>query len=183
MSYSSHVSGAFRDRLSPAHSAAGSMTSSFRREESSRNIPQVPSEDGMGSMLGAIADTEDAQNEDLQWKRSALKKFHKVMVKGEGLRVVKHNRSGGSQVRIIRYDPEIKALVWNSKRYMKKAGSANVPIVGIKRVGREGNTVSVTASGRGTIGFEPQRIRDAKILAEALRALVDKEERSAMWRG
>lgn len=47
-----------------------------------------------------------------------------VMVKGEGLRVVKHNRSGGSQVRIIRYDPEIKALVWNSKRYMKKG---NVP--------------------------------------------------------
>lgn len=43
-----------------------------------------------------------------------------VMVKGEGLRVVKHNRSGGSQMRIIRYDPEIKALVWNSKRYMKK---------------------------------------------------------------
>ena len=36
------------------------------------------------------------------------------------------------------------------------AGSANVPIVGIKRVGREGNTVSVTAAGRGTIGFEPQ---------------------------
>lgn len=43
-----------------------------------------------------------------------------VMVKGEGLRVVKHNRSGGSQMRIIRYDPDIKALVWNSKRYMKK---------------------------------------------------------------
>lgn len=43
-----------------------------------------------------------------------------VMVKGEGLRVVKHNRSGGSQMRIIRYDPEMKALVWNSKRYMKK---------------------------------------------------------------
>lgn len=42
------------------------------------------------------------------------------MVKGEGLRVVKHNRSGGSQMRIIRYDPEMKALVWNSKRYMKK---------------------------------------------------------------
>ena len=36
------------------------------------------------------------------------------------------------------------------------AGSANVPIVGIKRVGREGNTVSVSAAGRGTIGFEPQ---------------------------
>lgn len=31
-----------------------------------------------------------------------------------------------------------------------------MPIVGIKRVGREGNTVSVTAAGRGTIGFEPQ---------------------------
>lgn len=46
------------------------------------------------------------------------------MVKGEGLRVVKHNRSGGSQVRIIRYDPEIKALVWNSKRYMKKGDVA-----------------------------------------------------------
>lgn len=28
-----------------------------------------------------------------------------------------------------------------------------------------------------------QRIRDAKILAEALQALVDREERSAMWRG
>eukprot|EP00903_Cladosiphon_okamuranus_P012923 g12066.t1 len=162
---------------SPSHSQANSMASSFR------NIHQVPSEDGMGSVLGTLAGTEDSANEDLQWKRSALKKFHKVMVKGEGLRVVKHNRSGGSQMRIIRYDPEIKALVWNSKRYMKKAGSANVPIVGIKRVGREGNTVSVTAAGRGTIGFEPQRIRDAKILAEALRALVDKEERSAMWRG
>lgn len=46
------------------------------------------------------------------------------MVKGEGLRVVKHNRSGGSQVRIIRYDPDIKALVWNSKRYMKKGKPA-----------------------------------------------------------
>eukprot|EP00752_Nemacystus_decipiens_P009662 g8631.t1 len=162
---------------SPSLSQANSMASSFR------NIQQVPSEDGMGSVLGTLAGTEDSANEDLQWKRSALKKFHKVMVKGEGLRVVKHNRSGGSQMRIIRYDPEMKALVWNSKRYMKKAGSANVPIVGIKRVGREGNTVSVTAAGRGTIGFEPQRIRDAKILAEALRALVDKEERSAMWRG
>ncbi|CAM9111817.1 unnamed protein product [Ectocarpus sp. 4 AP-2014] len=162
---------------SPSHSQANSMSSSYR------NIQQLRSEDGMGSVLGTLAGTEDSTNEDLQWKRSALKKFHKVMVKGEGLRVVKHNRSGGSQMRIIRYDPEIKALVWNSKRYMKKAGSANVPIVGIKRVGREGNTVSVTAAGRGTIGFEPQRIRDAKILAEALRALVDKEERSAMWRG
>jgi len=39
---------------------------------------------------------------------------------------------------------------------LSSAGSANVPIVGIKRVGREGNTVSVTAAGRGTIGFEPQ---------------------------
>lgn len=39
---------------------------------------------------------------------------------------------------------------------VSSAGSANVPIVGIKRVGREGNTVSVTAAGRGTIGFEPQ---------------------------
>ncbi|CAB1110914.1 unnamed protein product [Ectocarpus sp. CCAP 1310/34] len=162
---------------SPSHSQTNSMSSSYR------NIQQLRSEDGMGSVLGTLVGTEDSSNEDLQWKRSALKKFHKVMVKGEGLRVVKHNRSGGSQMRIIRYDPEIKALVWNSKRYMKKAGSANVPIVGIKRVGREGNTVSVTAAGRGTIGFEPQRIRDAKILAEALRALVDKEERSAMWRG
>lgn len=53
-----------------------------------------------------------------QW-RSALF-IPQVMVKGEGLRVVKHNRSGGSQMRIIRYDPDIKALVWNSKRYMKK---------------------------------------------------------------
>lgn len=51
--------------------------------------------------------------------------LHQVMVKGEGLRVVKHNRSGGSQVRIIRYDPDIKALVWNSKRYMKK-GETNI---------------------------------------------------------
>ncbi|CBN73904.1 expressed unknown protein [Ectocarpus siliculosus] len=134
---------------SPSHSQANSMSSSYR------NIQQLRSEDGMGSVLGTLAGTEDSTNEDLQWKRSALKKFHKVMVKGEGLRVVKHNRSGGSQMRIIRYDPEIKALVWNSKRYMKKAGSANVPIVGIKRVGREGNTVSVTAAGRGTIGFEP----------------------------
>lgn len=41
-------------------------------------------------------------------------------------------------------------------RLVSTAGAANVPIVGIKRVGREGNTVSVTAAGRGTIGFEPQ---------------------------
>eukprot|EP00904_Undaria_pinnatifida_P002834 jgi/Undpi1/12551/HiC_scaffold_6.g02220.m1 len=178
LGYDSHTGSAYRGAGSPSQSVDNSMTSSYRN-----NIPQIPSEDGMGSVLGTLAGTEDPANEDLQWKRSALKKFHKVMVKGEGLRVVKHNRSGGSQMRIIRYDPDIKALVWNSKRYMKKAGSANVPIVGIKRVGREGNTVSVTAAGRGTIGFEPQRIRDAKILAEALRALVDKEERSAMWRG
>ncbi|CAN0322423.1 unnamed protein product, partial [Discosporangium mesarthrocarpum] len=111
----------------------------------------------MGSVLGAVAveETEDV-SEEAAWKRSALKKFHKVMVKGEGLRVVKHNRSGGSQLRIIRYDPEMKALVWNSQRLMRSAGNANIPITGIKRVGREGNTVSVTAAGRGTIGFEPQ---------------------------
>lgn len=47
-----------------------------------------------------------------------------VMVKGEGLRVIKHNRSGGSQTRIIRYNPEIKALVWDSKSYMKKGDDA-----------------------------------------------------------
>lgn len=39
---------------------------------------QIPSEDGMGSVLGTLAGTEDSTNEDLQWKRSALKKFHKV---------------------------------------------------------------------------------------------------------
>lgn len=49
------------------------MTSSYRN-----NIPQIPSEDGMGSVLGTLAGTEDPANEDLQWKRSALKKFHKV---------------------------------------------------------------------------------------------------------
>lgn len=38
----------------------------------------MPSEDGMGSVLGAIGGTEEAANEDLQWKRNALKKFHKV---------------------------------------------------------------------------------------------------------
>lgn len=32
----------------------------------------------MGSVLGTLAGTEDSTNEDLQWKRSALKKFHKV---------------------------------------------------------------------------------------------------------
>lgn len=32
----------------------------------------------MGSVLGTLAGTEDSANEDLQWKRSALKKFHKV---------------------------------------------------------------------------------------------------------
>lgn len=36
---------------------------------------------------------------------------------------------------------------------------------------------------RRSVPLQSQRIRDAKILAEALRALVDKEERSAMWRG
>ncbi|CAM9824965.1 unnamed protein product, partial [Hapterophycus canaliculatus] len=113
---------------SPSHSQANSMTSSYR------NIKHVPSEDGMGSVLGTLAGTEDSANEDLQWKRSALKKFHKVMVKGEGLRVVKHNRSGGSQMRIIRYDPEIKALVWNSKRYMKKGG-VEVPAYSMVRCG------------------------------------------------
>lgn len=79
MPYGSHPTGvAYRDRESPAHSASGSMASSFRRDESSRNIQQMPSEDGMGSVLGTIAGTEDSHNEDLQWKRSALKKFHKV---------------------------------------------------------------------------------------------------------
>lgn len=47
-------------------------------------------------------------------------------------------------------------VVFASLVVVSPAGSANVPIVGIKRVGREGNTVSVTAAGRGTIGFEPQ---------------------------
>lgn len=51
------------------------------------------------------------------------------------------------------------------------AGAANVPIIGIKRVGREGNTVSVTAAGRGTIGFEPQ-VKEVFFAAPVLRACV-----------
>ena len=81
VSYSSQMSGGYRERDSPVPSGAGSMTSSFRRDESSRNMSHMPSEeDEMGSVLGAIAATEDSQNEDLQWKRSALKKFHKVFI-------------------------------------------------------------------------------------------------------
>lgn len=75
MAYGSQGGSAYR--TSPSHSVSNSMASSYRREDS-RTIPQQPSEDGMGSVLGTIAGTEDPANEDLQWKRSALKKFHKV---------------------------------------------------------------------------------------------------------
>lgn len=58
-------------------SPSNSIASSFRRADDGRSIPPMPSEDGMGSVLGTIGGDE-AANEDLQWKRSALKKFHKV---------------------------------------------------------------------------------------------------------
>lgn len=44
-------------------------------------------------------------------------------------------------------------------------------------------TAGRSVAGSAFMFYVWQRIRDAKILAEALRALVDKEERSAMWRG
>lgn len=62
----------------PASWDALSVLSSRVSSPSALNALQVPSEDGMGSVLGTLAGTEDSANEDLQWKRSALKKFHKV---------------------------------------------------------------------------------------------------------
>lgn len=69
---------AYRGHESPTDSAAGSMASTFRRDENSRDIQRVPSEDGMGSVLGTIAGSDYSHNQDLHWRRSALKKFNKV---------------------------------------------------------------------------------------------------------
>ena len=70
--------------------------------------------------------------------------------------MVKHNRSGGSQMRIIRYDPEMKALVWNSKRYMKKGNVTRQPKAR-NREGR-GSNERLFASG---IPDEEREIKEA----------------------
>jgi hypothetical protein len=102
----------------------------------------------------------------------AFKKFKIVLVSGHGLRVMKHNHSGGRRERVLRYNPEDDELFWATSKML---GKASISSSSIERVSREGNVVYIWYNkGKGkkthktAVGFEVQREYDARILELAL---------------
>jgi hypothetical protein len=135
--------------------------------------------------LGSLMDAEEELKKAAMLSRrkstekllhdSRLADYNKcmaILTRPQGMKVKKHNHSGGTSVRSIHFHPSRKCLMWQSSRLV---GAERIQAWRIVKVLREEVIVYIWHMGKGVhgaekkmVGFELQRESDAIILENFL---------------